>query len=540
MSYIENLETDKVYQIRDKESITVVETFNAIKTDKPRVGKVYFIKNFYTNDGVKGFYEIVNEKENVLCLPVNNVFAKLIPINGEVSIPQLGIKQNEYVDTIISDLLKICRTVYLNGKYCINILNNSNGIFLEKLANRSIRNGELYIKDNFSLESYSLIRLHECSTFELHSVTLDGSKGKNSSSTGEQGHCIKIYNSSKINLKYCNFKNGFGDGIEIGNQEDKPYTDINCKIEYCKIDGNSRNGISILDCGNIIIENCEIKNTKGKNPQYGIDIEPFYAAEKLKNIKITNCIFSGNYEGSILVFNQFSITDLNIKISNCILEMVNLSHKKGSSITALIENNKFVGNRNGACLRLDRVFNKSSVLAVNNLIDGITVINNRQGAPISIENPERTEIYGNYTLDFILNNVTNPNKYPVINIANTGGFINNCKIKINSELVSSIYKIVNSEIKNNVILKTSPTFYGYGNVYKLTENANLTGGNDFTGHDSLHFIIYNDSESLTLTCDTNFSVFNKQSITSKKRGSLIEYHIRDGVFIIDKMVGDWN
>ena len=47
MSYIENLETDKVYQIRDKESITVVETFNAIKTDKPSVGKVYFIKNFY-------------------------------------------------------------------------------------------------------------------------------------------------------------------------------------------------------------------------------------------------------------------------------------------------------------------------------------------------------------------------------------------------------------------------------------------------------------------------------------------------------------
>jgi len=114
---------------------------------------------------------------------------------------------------------------------------------------------------------------------DTHDYTVDG---------GEWGHLIYITASNNITIKNCTIMDAGGDGIDLkGNTHSindgyKPNSNVlitNNKILRCR-----RNGISVTDGRNIIIENNEIIDTgidtefsKGTLPKAGIDIEPFYA-----------------------------------------------------------------------------------------------------------------------------------------------------------------------------------------------------------------------------------------------------------------------
>ena len=131
---------------------------------------------------------------------------------------------------------------------------------------------------------------------------------------------ISLANSNYANIENVTVKNCWGDGIYIGSKNNDTGENgcANVKITNCIIDNNRRNGISVINCDNFVIDGCTISNTIGTTPQSGIDIERNYDNEITKGI-IKNCTFIDNHFSHILQYdssNDNTIEDCIFKCKN--------------------------------------------------------------------------------------------------------------------------------------------------------------------------------------------------------------------------------
>ncbi len=152
--------------------------------------------------------------------------------------------------------------------------------------------------------------------------------------SGEHRHCISIYNGSNITIKNIELDKSGGDGIYIGRYGDENMSNKyseNILVDNVIINGQARNGISIVSAKNVIINKCIIQNTGNYNldslasggPYAGVDLEPNKSFELLENIEIKNSKFIDNLWRGILI----SIQNLNntsnaisVNIDNNIIE----------------------------------------------------------------------------------------------------------------------------------------------------------------------------------------------------------------------------
>ncbi len=112
-------------------------------------------------------------------------------------------------------------------------------------------------------------------------------------------HGISISGCQNMKVYGLNILDTGGDGIEVAGTFQQPIPSENVRIFDCKINNAFRNGISITSCDSCWIEHCEILNTNGQNPQFGIDLEPNFWYEMSKDIFINNCRIVGNQRGGI-------------------------------------------------------------------------------------------------------------------------------------------------------------------------------------------------------------------------------------------------
>src|SRR5574344_596730 len=94
--------------------------------------------------------------------------------------------------------------------------------------------------------------------------------------------------SKNVRIEGLRFEESGGDGITIGAGCE------NFTIRDCICDRNFRQGISVLDSENLLIEGCSLINTAGTAPASGIDFEPDGAEEKLVNCVMRDCISTNN------------------------------------------------------------------------------------------------------------------------------------------------------------------------------------------------------------------------------------------------------
>jgi hypothetical protein len=138
--------------------------------------------------------------------------------------------------------------------------------------------------------------------------------------TEQWRHGIMITGSSGIKILGLTVKETGGDGVDL------IYGASNILIKDVICDNNYRQGMSVEDNANVIIENCVMINTgqSGKfpnGPWAGIDFEPFLPDEnKMTNIKITNCYTGNNFGGGIeMALGQLNSasTPVDIQIKQC-------------------------------------------------------------------------------------------------------------------------------------------------------------------------------------------------------------------------------
>ena len=139
---------------------------------------------------------------------------------------------------------------------------------------------------------------------DAHNIKVKGNKGvvvkmhkkdyqdKKIYQHSEWRNGFSFYGCTNVVIEDLTISDTGGDGIYISSSR-QPY----CKdvvIRNVKCLNNHRQGISIISAENVLIENCELSNTSGSNPQAGIDLEPNNSAEIIKNIFIRNVVANNN------------------------------------------------------------------------------------------------------------------------------------------------------------------------------------------------------------------------------------------------------
>lgn len=119
--------------------------------------------------------------------------------------------------------------------------------------------------------------------------------------THEFGYGIQLLQCTNIKIADCYIGKCTGDSIIFDHSPTYASPNTEIIVDHCILDGNRRQGISVVSGQYITIKNNAIKNIAGTDPQYGIDIED--ETGHGNDILIENNIFTGNNKGDINNFN---------------------------------------------------------------------------------------------------------------------------------------------------------------------------------------------------------------------------------------------
>jgi len=104
-----------------------------------------------------------------------------------------------------------------------------------------------------------------------------------------------------ISVRGLHFEKSGGDGIYVGGTVDNttkiPYQPVGVLVEDVVCADNHRQGFSITGAESLKIVNSVFIDTKGTNPQAGVDWEP--NANKLEDLEMENCFIRNNNYGGI-------------------------------------------------------------------------------------------------------------------------------------------------------------------------------------------------------------------------------------------------
>lgn len=136
---------------------------------------------------------------------------------------------------------------------------------------------------------------------------------------GEWRMVLSFRGCSNVNISGLTLAESGGDGIYLGSSEgEKPCVDVRISGVTCT--RNYRQGISVVNAENLLIEDCMFRDTRGVSPQAGIDFEPNRATERLVNCLVRNCVSVGN-AGNGFAFYLPRLTQrsepVSIRLENC-------------------------------------------------------------------------------------------------------------------------------------------------------------------------------------------------------------------------------
>ncbi|HEX2998735.1 MAG TPA: right-handed parallel beta-helix repeat-containing protein, partial [Armatimonadota bacterium] len=117
----------------------------------------------------------------------------------------------------------------------------------------------------------------------------------------EWRHCLSIRSCSNIKVCGLTLTESGGDGIYLGTSR-AGVTNKNILIKDVICDRNYRQGISVINAADLLIENCTLSNTAGTAPQAGIDFEPNNPDERLSHCVMRCCTIRGNVGGGIALY----------------------------------------------------------------------------------------------------------------------------------------------------------------------------------------------------------------------------------------------
>lgn len=136
-------------------------------------------------------------------------------------------------------------------------------------------------------------------------------------------HLVNLDRVSDFLAIGCLFKGFRGDGIYCGTTTSSAHN-VSVKVLGCTFDGmnnENRNGISIIDGDDVLIEGCTFRNITESAMPGAIDIEPNQSYQMARNIKILNNHFDGigGNAGVISLFTTFAQSAMTTPIQDILV-----------------------------------------------------------------------------------------------------------------------------------------------------------------------------------------------------------------------------
>jgi polygalacturonase len=198
---------------------------------------------------------------------------------------------------------------------------------------------------------------------------------------GQWGYGISIWGGSNIYIENVISRDCWGDGFYVSSNAS------NVNFYSIVADNNRRQGISIVWANGVVIRDSVIKNTRGHNPQTGIDLEP-NANNSVNNVQILNNTFDNNEHGAVASFGKAGPVS-NVIVTGNTTTGGNMGMRFSYSTTNVTVTNNTINNPSGWAF-----FTYGG-------LTGSTIINNTVRAPVLF--------YGPFT-----GNIITPNDFTVI------------------------------------------------------------------------------------------------------------------------------
>lgn len=162
-------------------------------------------------------------------------------------------------------------------------------------------------------------------------ATLQGRKDEYTEIQGqdpaEYRHGLRLYGSSNIHIYNLNSIDMGGDGFVVGGG----YPCHHISLSGCRADNNSRQGLSITNVEDLLVENCVFSNTYSARlpwgPWAGIDIESNQEGVPdvdsyyyIKDVNIIGCRAFGNKGPGLLITPQHYLTPVSIVVNGYVSE----------------------------------------------------------------------------------------------------------------------------------------------------------------------------------------------------------------------------
>jgi hypothetical protein len=169
---------------------------------------------------------------------------------------------------------------------------------------------------------------------------------------GPWRHVVNVHGACNVKISGLTMVRAGGDGLYMNHGA------RNVTVEDCRFIDNNRLGIAGIDIDGLTVRRCHFEANNGTWPKGGIDLEPNFASQRIKDVLIEDCLFKG-HEGCGFVLHVLKLTPksepVSVVVRNC--RAVDCG-QVGYNVTAtgedgpcrgtvLFENCVSVGNRQG-------------------------------------------------------------------------------------------------------------------------------------------------------------------------------------------------
>ncbi len=180
------------------------------------------------------------------------------------------------------------RVVIPDGTYLVNaVAQSSAGIRLGSNMTMSLSPGAVLKAIPNSSGTYAIVAVSFVKHVTIKGGTLQGDRTNHMGSTGEWGMGLSINNSEQVVVDGVTTKECWGDGFYV--------TDLCSNVTLCNViaDHNRRQGLSVTSVDGLVVRSSIFKNTRGTEPECGIDIEP-NNSQIVNHVLITGCTLTNN------------------------------------------------------------------------------------------------------------------------------------------------------------------------------------------------------------------------------------------------------
>ena len=149
--------------------------------------------------------------------------------------------------------------------------------------------------------AYEVLQISYVDDVSVTGGTFIGDRASHLGTTGEWGHGVTVRSSTNVTLEGITSREFWGDGFYIGRHYMDPPGSEHVTVRHVIADHNRRQGLSITDASDVLVENSTFEHQVGTAPQSGIDLEPSLPERTCTNITLRGNTVENNRSYGILL-----------------------------------------------------------------------------------------------------------------------------------------------------------------------------------------------------------------------------------------------